>query len=156
MQILSRVLYNLVSKKSADFLIECTSGLITSIRSRNFVPMIAMAFSGWFSSIMMVYLLLSMGSSQPVTLVTASFVFLCTLLGGTIAILPAAAGTFHAAGIGGMLIVGYSPLEAAVLAAALHVQAFLFPILYSLWRILVGSWNLADLRSYIGNNDQIS
>ena len=140
-----------LNSRIAKFANDCISGLAKAARSRRFPVMFGAAILGWTGSILMVYSLLAIAGSKPVTIAMAAFIFLCTVFGGLVAVLPAAAGTFHAAGFGGLVLVGYSPAEAVVLATGLHIQAFLFPALYSVWSVLSGTWNLGEIRAEIAS-----
>lgn len=140
-----------LNSRISKFVIDCLSGLTKAARSRRFPVMFGAATLGWIGSILMVYSLLAFAGSKPVTIAMAAFIFLCTVFGGLVAVLPAAAGTFHAAGFGGLVLVGYAPAEAVVLATGLHIQAFLFPALYSVWNVLSGTWNLSEIRAEIAS-----
>jgi hypothetical protein len=93
----------------------------------------------------MVAVFLMLVGSQEVTFSSVSVVFLLSLLGGVVAVLPAAVGTFHASAMFGLVMVGYAPNEALVLAIGLHIQAFVFALVFtggvSLWK----SNDLAEL-----------
>ena len=131
----------------ARFVSDSVLALVEAVRDRYFPFTFAIGVVGWLCSMLMVYTLLVFGGSLPVTLAGAALVFLMTLLGGMIAVLPAAAGTFHAAGFAGLAMLGYPPAEAAVLSIALHVQAFLFPVGYSVFQIGLGRWSISQFRS---------
>lgn len=128
-----------------EFISDTLTSLVQATRSNGFWKMIIVAIAGWCCSLGMIYALLAIAGSLPISIPQAGFVFLCTLLGGLIAVLPAATGTFHAAGAAGLMIVGYGASESIVLATALHLQAFLFPSVYSIFRVTTGAWDLTRL-----------
>lgn len=85
---------------------------------------------GWLASLLSVHIVLSLAGTQPVSLVQSSTVFLLTILGGLIAVLPAGAGTFQAAAMVGLVSFGFGSEESLILAIALQVAALAFPVGY--------------------------
>lgn len=101
-----------------------------------------MTLLGWLASLLSVYTVLSLGATQPMTLGQSSTVFLLTILGGLIAVLPAGAGTFQAAAMVGLVSFGLSNEESLILAIALQIAALAFPVAYL---IVVAAFKGGDL-----------
>lgn len=111
---------------------ELIGSLRVGMNNRRAAAGLLLGILGWANSWMMVaYLLHAMGPI-PLSGTQVSVVFIMSLLGGMIAILPAATGTFHAAAAFGMILVGF-PEDAAIgLAIGLHIQAFAFAAIFTL------------------------
>jgi hypothetical protein len=101
------------------------------VQNRRAIAGLGLGVLGWSSSWAMVgYLLVTLGPI-PIGPAEVSAVFILSLLGGMIAILPAGFGTFHASATFGMILIGYPQQAAIALAVALHLQAFVFALAFT-------------------------
>ena len=104
----------------------------SQVNSRNrYFPVAALTAGGWSASMLSIYTFLSIAGSLSISFAQAAVVFILTLIGGLVAVLPAGLGGFQAAAIIGLLGIGFSEEESLVLSIFLHVQALLFAGIYA-------------------------
>lgn len=106
---------------------------------RRYGHLLALTAVGWASSLLSVHVVLVLAGRSNVDIWQSSTVFLLTILGGLVAVLPAGVGTFQAAAMVGLVSFGFSAEESLVLAIALQVAALAFPFGYLVTLLLVGS-----------------
>jgi hypothetical protein len=97
-------------------------------------------------SMLSVYVFLNLAGSHRLALAQAAIIFVLTLAGGIVAVLPAGIGTFQAAALIGLISFGYSEEESLVLAVVLQVQALILASLYALVLLAYTDFKLSDLR----------
>ncbi|PCJ69287.1 MAG: hypothetical protein COA62_11745 [Rhodobiaceae bacterium] len=115
-------------------------------RSPRLLGTAALGLAGWTSSYLGVHFLISLGGSVDVTLTDTLFIFVLTLVGGAVAILPAGLGTYQAAAIFGLQFIGFGFEEALTLAVAMHILSLLFEIPFSACVLLYEDISLRDFR----------
>ena len=105
---------------------------VSQVSGRNrYFPVIVLTTGGWLASMLSIFIFLNIAGSLSISFAQATAVFVLTLIGGLVAVLPAGLGGFQAAALIGLLGIGYSEEESLVLAILLHVQALLFAGAYT-------------------------
>ena len=111
--------------------------------------------AGWTASYLGIHFLIQLAGSVDVTMTDTLFVFVLTLAGGAIGILPAGLGTYQAAAIFGLQIIGFGLEEALVLSAAMHVLSLLFEVPFSAFVLLSEDLSLRDFRIRGGSGGEV-
>lgn len=105
---------------------------VSQVSGRNrYLPVVVLTAGGWLASMLSIFVFLNVAGTLSVSFTQAGAVFVLTLIGGLVAVLPAGLGGFQAAALIGLLAIGYSEEESLVLAILLHVQALLFAGAYA-------------------------
>jgi uncharacterized membrane protein YbhN (UPF0104 family) len=79
----------------------------------------------------------------------AGTVFILTLIGGIISVLPAGMGTFQAAALIGLVGIGYSEEEGLMLAILLQIQALALASCHAAFVLGFGDFRLSQVRSLV-------
>lgn len=102
---------------------------------------------GWVASALTVHLAIGIVGSHPTTLIQSLQIFVLTLIGGMVAVLPAGIGTFQAAAMIGLVAAGFSTEESLVLGIFLQIQAMVLASVYAVVMLLTSRFDMSVLES---------
>lgn len=120
-------------------LIRMVHVLAETSRPKVYAGLFGCSLGGWFASAFSLYALVAICGTVPLGLGKAVVVFVCTLVGGLFALLPAGIGTYQAAAIFALTQFGFPTEEATILSVLLQVQAMAFAVLYTAVRVAQGA-----------------
>lgn len=102
---------------------------------------------GWAASVASVHVVIGIAGSHPTTIVQSIQIFLLTIIGGMIAVLPAGIGTFQAAAMIGLIGSGFSTEESLILAVFLQIQSMVLASVYAGVVLTSGRFDLTLLKA---------
>lgn len=115
--------------------------------AKRYAALLTLTGAGWGAGLLSVYVCLRLASDQPISVGQAGIVYLLTLIGGLLAILPAGVGTFQAAAMIGLLRFGYSAESGAVMAILLQISALAYAAAHSLLLIATNEFSVAGFKA---------
>lgn len=124
-------------------------GTIAQVRKRGaYFSVLTLSAGGWITSMLSLHVALAVAGSRTLTVLETGILFLATLAGGALAILPAGIGTFQAAAIICLVGFGFSKEESIVLAVMLHVQALIYACLHTIFVVTRNGFDLSRIRNF--------
>lgn len=114
---------------------------------KRYIYALLLTFLGWMASAISVHVAIGIAASHPTTLLQSMQIFVLTLIGGMVAVLPAGIGTFQAAAMVGLVAAGFSTEESLVLAIFLQIQAMALASIYAGIMLVTSRFDLSSLRA---------
>lgn len=146
------ILYQKFAKTNHDRVGEFARTISQNSSMLNSIKFALVSILGWSFSLGSVYVCLNTITERSFSIGESAFVFFMTLVGGLIAVLPAGIGTFHAMATYALTEIGVELHEAAAISIVLHIQAYVFAVLFTAYVIAVKRAPFSEIKTLINAN----